>query len=72
MQQKIKENSVEFNLFRDFYRFRQKWHDPEPDDTWWEEYTESGKQFTEKYKDTQFYNLAVGLFFANNRQLEGG
>lgn len=66
----IAKGSEEFQLFNDFWKFRQDYHDPEESDAFWEEVTEAGRKLVEKYKGQDCHNFAQELVFSCIADLE--
>lgn len=62
---KLEKGSAEWQFFQDFWRFRQKYYEPEEPDEWFEEMTNKSSVLYEKYKDTDFSDFAKALIIAH-------
>ena len=61
-EKKLEKGSAEWQFFQDYWKFRQKYHDPynEKDD-WYDELIRCGESLINKYKDTDFARFAQKL-----------
>lgn len=61
-EKKLEKGSAEWQFFQDFWKFRQKYHDPynEKDD-WYDDLIRCGESLINKYKDTDFARFAQKL-----------
>lgn len=58
-EKKLEKGSAEWQFFQDFWKFRQKYHDPYGEnDDWYDELIRSGESLINKYKDTDFARFA--------------
>lgn len=65
-EKKLEKGSAEWQFFQDFWKFRQKYHDPYSEkDDWYDELIQSGECLIKKYKDTELAMFARKLILAH-------
>ena len=68
---KIEKGSEEWQFFKDFWTFREKYHDTaEEPDEWYDELVRAGEIIVEKYKNTDFSHFARSLVFSHFEDIE--
>lgn len=61
-EKKLEKGSAEWQFFQDYWKFRQKYHDPyNENDDWYDELIRCGESLINKYKDTDFAMFAQKL-----------
>ena len=65
MEKKIEKGSPEWNLFQEFWKFRQKYHDADDNDQWWIKAVDEGSKIVEKYRGTELEKFAYDLVFGS-------
>ena len=70
-EKKLEKGSAEWQFFQDFWRFRQKYHDPDGESNeWFVELARVGEDLINKYKDTDFSYFAQQMVFAHMGDIE--
>lgn len=70
-ENKLEKGSAEWQFFQDFWRFRQKYHDPDGEQNeWFVELARVGEDLINKYKDTDFSYFAQQMVFAHFGDVE--
>ena len=61
MKKDIKPTDKEYLFFQDFWKFYKEYHDPEESEEWWDKLIHAASDLVEKYKDTDFYDMANSI-----------
>lgn len=69
MEKDLKETE-EWQFFKDFWHFRQKYYTPDNDDDWVVEMMHAGESIIEKYHNTEFAKFAQSLVFSHFEDVE--
>ena len=69
-EKKLEKGSDEWQFFQDFWKFRQKYYDPDNKEEWIVEMMNAGEMIIEKYKNTDFAKFAQGLIFEHFADIE--
>lgn len=64
MQKKIEKGSPEWTMFREFWSLRQKFHDPENTDEFWDAAIKEVSTFAGRYKEAGLYDFALQIGMA--------
>lgn len=67
---KLEKGSEEWQFFQDFWRFRQKYYDPEKSDEWFEEVVAESTRLYAKYQNTDFKEFAKALIIAHMNDVD--
>ena len=70
MKKDIKPTDKEYLFFQDFWKFYKEYHDPEEPEEWWTKLIYAASDLLEKYKDTDFYDMANSIVDGVLRGLE--
>lgn len=65
VKKNIEKGSEEWQFFQDFWRFRQKYYEPEERDEWFEEIVAESTKLYAKYQNTDFKDFAKALIIAH-------
>lgn len=49
MQKKYGKETIEFQMFQDYWKFIQEFAEPEPQDEWWKQLHDESVKLSEKY-----------------------
>lgn len=70
-ERKIERGSEEWQFFKEFWIFREKYHDPYGEqEGWYEELTRAGERIIEKYENTDFAKFARDLVFSHFEDIQ--
>lgn len=62
---KLEKGSDEWQFFQDFWKFRQKYYDPEDKDEWFNELINEATLLSKKYENTEFGEFARQLLIVH-------
>lgn len=67
---KCEKGSEEWQLFMDFWKFRQEYHDPDNEDEWVVEMMAAGEQIIRKYQGTDIEKFAQSLILSHEEDID--
>lgn len=70
MQIKFEKGSEEWQLFSDYYEFRQIWYYPDNNEKWFEDAVNAGDALIKKYESTHLNIYAQKLVMAHLEDVE--
>lgn len=62
---KLEKGSEEWQFFKDYYEFRQKYYEADNSEEWFEKLIHAADQFYEKYKNVSFAEYVKQLILAH-------
>ena len=69
-EKKLEKGSEEWQLFTDFWKFRQQYYEADNEEDWFEELRNSGEEIIEKYRNTELSKFAQSLVFSHFEDVE--